>query len=531
MHDQEEGDLSIVNEARQTSCKGKEFLVPSPESASFYRNYPFHRHFTSNENYKLSYQINILYDPDKKQNKMVTHSLFCTGELIDHDRECNKMCSDVIDTRSFRNMLKLSQEESPDASTPIELLTYGQLQVNYRELKAKLDSEKLENLNLKRRNVTANKRATLNDRFMNTIASNDIPRLHILLQVCKDKGMGMRSILGRIDDAINHKYKPEKYGEEDWDKALLVLRIGGPKLFNLLQVTDGYPSLRGVQSKSSKEGPTKLISGVDASFESRLEVNTNGCQQGGGNITSLKMDKIATEERLRWNIQDNKIYGLCFEHACSYSMDFNQISDVEQLKDLLQSRTIHKTKQNLVVAVGNVGYGGDIKPILTLPTCSKSVNPQFEKMLEAVIKKLSLDIVATDGDSSRRRFFNGRMKLVKDNEMKCFLKQLELFDLNFVDGDKTLYFDDKHNFKRMQTLVISDKRGTKISGTVLAKDQLKYVTEKAIIQKISSMLDPIDRQNVPLVLRLYGALDNCSEFCKSSSDTVCQASFITFVMA
>ena len=126
-------------------------MVPSPESASFYRNYPFHRHFTSNENYKFSYRINILYDPDKKQNKMVTHSLFCTGELIDHDRECNKMCSDVIDTRSFRNMLKLSQEESPDASTPIELLTYGQLQVNYWELKAKLNSEKLENLNLKRR--------------------------------------------------------------------------------------------------------------------------------------------------------------------------------------------------------------------------------------------------------------------------------------------------------------------------------------------------------------------------------------------
>ena len=213
------------------------------------------------------------------------------------------MCSDLIDTRSFTNMLKLSQEESSDASTPIELLTYGQLQVNYRELKAKLNSEKLENLNLKRRNVTANKRATLNDRFMNTIASNDIPRLHILLQVCKDKGMGMRSILGRIDDAII--YKPKKYGEEDWDKALLVLRIGGPKLLYLLQVTDGYPSLRGVQSKSSKEGPTKLMSGVDASFESRLEVNTNGYQHDGGNITSLKMDEIATEERLRWNIQDN----------------------------------------------------------------------------------------------------------------------------------------------------------------------------------------------------------------------------------
>ena len=123
-----------------------------------------------------------------------------------------------------------------------------------------------------------------------------------------------------------------------------------------------------------------------------------------------------------------------------------------------------------MVAVGNVGYGGDIKPILTLPTCSKSVSPQFEKMFEAVIKKLSLDIVAT----------------------------------------------------MSMTMSISDKRGTKISGTVLSKDQLKYVMEKANIQKISSMLDPNDRQNVPLVLRLYETLDNCSEFCKSSSNTVCQ---------
>lgn len=155
-------------------------------------------------------------------------------------------CVQVINTKAFKSMLKLSADMSISPTTPIEMLTYDQLQVNYRELKGKLNKEKLENLNLVRRNITANKRATLNDCFMNLISCNDVPRLHILLQVCIKKVMGMRSIIGRLDDAINMKYKPKKYGEEDWDKALLVLRIGGLRLLHLLHVTNGYPLLRAV---------------------------------------------------------------------------------------------------------------------------------------------------------------------------------------------------------------------------------------------------------------------------------------------
>ena len=514
----------ILNDVRQR-CQGKEFWVDSLDSPSFYRNYPFHRHFISsgNDYYKLSYRINIIYDPNNGVNKMIVHSLYCKDELIDDDgisKKCNKMCSEVTNTKAFKNMLKLSADISNNPTIPIEMLTYDQLQCNYRELKGKLNKEKLENLNLVRRNITANKRATVNDRFMNLIACNDIPRLHILLQVCLKKGMGMRSIIGRLDDAINLKYKPKKYGEEDWDKALLVLRIGGPKLLHLLHVADGYPSLRAVQSRSTSS--TKLMCAVDSSFESRLEINTAGFQQSKLNISSLKMDEIATEERLRWESQTNKIIGLCFEHACSHSMELNHIGDVERIKDLLLSGTLHKTKENLVVATGDVGDGGHINPVLTLPTCTKSVTPKFDEMFEAVLKKVLVDVVASDGAADRRQYFNGRMKVIKDNEMKRLLKQLGLFDLNFIDGDKAFYLDDKHNLKRMRTMVISDKRGSKINGTVLAKDQLKYVMEKANIKKISTMLDPNDKQNVPLVLNLYDALKECREFFKNTSDPVCK---------
>ena len=103
-------------------------------------------------------------------------------------------------------------------------------------------------------------------------------------------------------------------------------------------------------------------------------------------------------------------------------------------------------------------------------------------MFESVLKRVLVDVVASDGASDRRQYFNGRMKIIKCNEMKFLLKQLSLFDLNFFDGDKGFYLDDKHNLKGMRTMVVSDKRGSKINGTILAKDQLKYVMEKANIK-------------------------------------------------
>ena len=71
---------------------------------------------------------------------------------------------------------------------------------------------------------------TLNTRFRELISSADIPRLGTLLQVCHNKGMGIQSIIGRINDAPNYKYKQKKYGEDEWDIGYLVLRIGGPRL-------------------------------------------------------------------------------------------------------------------------------------------------------------------------------------------------------------------------------------------------------------------------------------------------------------
>ena len=55
-----------------------------------------------------------------------------------------------------------------------------------------------------------------------------------------------------IHDALNEKYKLRKYGEDEWNIATLVLRIGGPKLLHVLHATHWLPAVKSVQARSSK---------------------------------------------------------------------------------------------------------------------------------------------------------------------------------------------------------------------------------------------------------------------------------------
>ena len=51
---------------------------------------------------------------------------------------------------------------------------------------------------------------TLNTRPRELISSADIPRLGTLLQVCHNKGMGIQSIIGKINDALWRGWSMER---------------------------------------------------------------------------------------------------------------------------------------------------------------------------------------------------------------------------------------------------------------------------------------------------------------------------------
>ena len=194
-----------------------------------------------------------------------------------------------------------------------------------------------------------------------------------------------------------------------------------------------------------------------------------------------------------------------------------------KIKDLLDSDRIHKTKETLVLTYGVVG-NGSVQTIPTLPSCSKTESDQFSCMIDARCKTLNPDIIATDGDAMRRKLFNGRNKIILDRDVKTELKKLPLFHLHIIDGKYALYYDDKHNAKRLRGVIISDKRGCMLGKNIISKSQLEYLFNASDIQNYEEILNSNDLQNVPAVLRLVDKLKTCTNNIESSRDQVCEES-------
>ena len=85
-----------------------------------------------------------------------------------------------------------------------------------------------------------------------------------------------------------------------------------------------------------------------------------------------------------------------------------------------------------------------------------------------------------------------------------------------------MYYDDKHNAKRLRGVIISDKRGCMLGKNIISKSELEYLLNASDIQNYKEILNPNDLQNVPAVLRLVDKLMTFADNIESSRDQVCE---------
>ena len=90
----------------------------------------------------------------------------------------------------IKKMLEFANADKLDETMKLEMLNRKQLQDKYRDLREKMNKEKLSNLNLTRKNNKLTKQVSLNKRLIEIIGSNDIPRLSALIKVCINSRMG-----------------------------------------------------------------------------------------------------------------------------------------------------------------------------------------------------------------------------------------------------------------------------------------------------------------------------------------------------
>ena len=141
---------------------------------------------------------------------LIAHNRGCESALMPESvcvsgKQVNKVCADIEYTQTYKKLLELANSDNPHPNMKNEMLSFNQLLKRYRELREKSQEQKLDTLNIIRKNSSLMYQQTLNIRFRELISSADIPKLGTLLKICHNKGMGIPSIIGRSHDALNQK--------------------------------------------------------------------------------------------------------------------------------------------------------------------------------------------------------------------------------------------------------------------------------------------------------------------------------------
>lgn len=113
-----------------------------------------------------------------------------------------------------------------------------------------------------------------------------------------------------------------------------MLRIGGPRLLHTMHIACGFPAA----STLYKHGiPRFLVSPADfelaclrenitSMLSCKFDSAVNHC------LWVLMWDEVATEQRVRWNSRDNKLYSFCCEHGVKLCVELNTADDIFCMK-------------------------------------------------------------------------------------------------------------------------------------------------------------------------------------------------------
>ncbi len=211
---------------------------------------------------------------------------------------------------------------------------------------------------------------------------------------------------------------------------------------------------------------------------------------------------------MRWSSTNNEIVGICGNHQHNLNtFKLNNIEVVDQYKDALNDKTIHFATEALVISLSFL-ENAQQPPIvvLVLPICSHECTDLLKSAIECIQNKIessssTLINIATDGDGTRRKFFESQKKI---QNYLPELAVLEHFDQSLLYGTLSIDYDVKHLIKRVRTSVVSksDKKTIITIKTPFNKLHMKKLFPKDKYPNIESLLLAKDKQNVPCAVKL-----------------------------
>ncbi|KAJ7464012.1 hypothetical protein FB451DRAFT_1492107 [Mycena latifolia] len=475
----------------------------------------------------------LSWDYHSEGDKFFIRSISCSRSAPSFPTPCKKcqavkndpMLLGILDR--MRNGIKPS---TPNVWFPIGGLL-EKLSRNNEEIKAL----RLTKLNDARKLVVKVAELDLHKQLMMAIASGDVQRVVPLLQAGLSNGESVQALLERFYRACvdvyreGPAYNPKGFTEDDYMIGLCVLRLGGARLADILHRALGLPGLTTLR-KHAVIRPLRASPGrpTVAEIEENIDAYTEGedLPTGPPRIVHrvVMLDEIAVERRARWDDKTNMILGACREHCANVPLEFATVDDATSFFDALQKEEIHLATEATVVAIGALSKDPQMynpRPICISGTCKRETGTEHAEFLRTVHtgvenRRTHGNIIyrtisyASDGEAKRgAAFVQEFMKFNLQSTSPIHPLLAPLIFMNFRVGLDDLTFDKdfRHVIKAFRSLVMR-LMGIKLLRFLITPAIVKQHLRAAgnTTERINSLLNPNDKQDVPLAYQLLKEL-------------------------
>ncbi|KAF6764585.1 hypothetical protein DFP72DRAFT_1059553 [Ephemerocybe angulata] len=436
-----------------------------------------------------------------------------------------KRCAALEKSSTLESNLERAQNAKP--STPHKYLSPIQMSELLRKSRDVSLRQRGQIRSLRRQVMRLKTKVSNDNRIFMKLASHDVPGASRILDVSLRRGDSSDVIMRKLEGAISGAFRPKgKWSEREFDIAYLVKALGGPRLSFVLQNAKHSPSVATL--KRNKPTPTVIVS-IDTPTDEEISANIEimlGSRPPPSNIAvgqNLMIDGIATEQVPRYDEKNNTVVGLCKEHSTGQKKTIDGLADIEALRKGLQDDNWHYAKEGIVFTLAPMSDLDNYwpSPVLIVPSCGTGKGPDMAKLIARWIKIYNghrsgrarhgeIVNVSTDGESS---FRGARYELglkAPASRGSDVLRGLSGLNTHVGDNDLLGCCDPKHIFKRFAQNLRSATLQITLGDTAIGHHDIPAALRHSEVteERINMLLNPQDKQNVPIALDLIKELRN-----------------------
>ncbi|KAJ7798979.1 hypothetical protein B0H14DRAFT_3492072 [Mycena olivaceomarginata] len=306
-------------------------------------------------------------------------------------------------------------------------------------------------------------------RLIMGIATNDVPRIHSIIETAMRNGVSIRAMANRIFDAFEGLDPTKGFTGLELDLGILIYRLGARSLLYAMNHALNLPSLRTIcnSAKFIKITPTIAV--------------PNTALRG----VTIMMDECALEEQAVYFSHTNKVGGLCQKHSGTVPLTMTAHGSVQTTVNALGDGKVHFGKEMLFVAAKCRGES-TLYPLLCAPTCKQETWEDFKALFNLLI-----DVWGEEAAEILKSVY-----IVLSN-----LPGLNLFT---GPGMMLMTFDWRHVLKRKTMHTLASHIGCIVNPACLQRCLLLLPGQTDA--RVYTLLNPDDSQDVPRAILLLEAV-------------------------